>query len=144
MIATASASIDRRSSVLGQRSPRMCSLRASPVPTPRRNRPPVRSEDVAAAWAMIAGWMRTVGQVTAVVTSSDVVAAMAPITLQTNGLSPWSSNHGWKWSEIHTDSKPAVSACCAWSSNAPGPCSSLDRKYPNRVIVATYPRWVRG
>ena len=51
---------------------------------------------MAAAWATIAGWMRMVGQVTAVVTWSDVVAPMAPITLQTNGLSPWSSSQGWK------------------------------------------------
>jgi hypothetical protein len=39
--------------------------------------------------------MRTVGQVTAVVTRSRVVAAMPPITAQTNGLLPWRSFHGW-------------------------------------------------
>ena len=51
---------------------------------------------VAAAWAITAGWMRTVGQVTAVVTGSRASpAASAPITDQTNGLSPCSSFHGW-------------------------------------------------
>ena len=44
---------------------------------------------------MIAGWMRTVGQVTAVVTGSLVAGAIAPITLHTNGLWPCSSIHGW-------------------------------------------------
>jgi len=51
---------------------------------------------VAAAWAMIAGWMRTVGQVTAVVTGSEVAWAMAPMTAQTKGDSPCSSFQGWK------------------------------------------------
>ena len=65
---------------------------------------------MAVAWARIAGWMRWVGQVTAVVTSRPVVAAMPPITDQTKGDSPWLSIHGWKWSEIVTVSNPACSA----------------------------------
>jgi hypothetical protein len=53
-------------------------------------------EVVAAAWAMIAGWIRIIGQVTPVPTSSFSVApAMPPSTLQTNGLWPWRSIHGW-------------------------------------------------
>jgi len=40
---------------LDQSSPRMCSLRFSPEPTPRKNRPGIMSATVAAAWAMIAG-----------------------------------------------------------------------------------------
>ena len=55
---------------------------------------------------MIAGWMRIVGHVTAVVTFIRVVAcAIAPIVDQTNALWPCSSFHGWKWSEIHRSSK---------------------------------------
>ena len=41
------------------------------MPTPRVNRPCVITAEVAAAWAITAGWMRTVGQVTAVVTGSE-------------------------------------------------------------------------
>ena len=67
MTSTASSSISRRTSASGQRSPRMCSLSASPLPTPRVKRPSSRRALVAAAWATIAGWMRTVGQVTPVV-----------------------------------------------------------------------------
>ncbi len=73
----------------------MCSLRFSPVPTPRWKRPPSIIAEVAAAWATTAGWMRTVGQVTAVVTRSRVVAAMAPMTDQTKLDWPWRSVQGW-------------------------------------------------
>ena len=51
---------------------------------------------MAAAWAITAGWMRIVGQVTAVVTCSRSVAvASAPMTDHTNGLWPCSSTQGW-------------------------------------------------
>ena len=73
-------------SVFGQGAPKMPSLRASPVPTPSRNRPWVRTALVAAAWAMIAGWMRTVGQVTAVVMGSSHAWLSAPIIDHTNEL----------------------------------------------------------
>ena len=89
MIVTASSSISSRSSWLGQRSPRMCSFRFSPVPTPRKNRPGMSAALVAAACATIAGWNLTSGQVTPVPTASERVACeIAPIVLQTNGLSP--------------------------------------------------------
>ena len=66
------------------------------MPTPSVKRPSSSTADVAAAWAMIAGWIRTVGHVTAVVTCMPGTAvASAPITDQTNGLSPCSSFHGW-------------------------------------------------
>jgi len=52
--------------------------------------------EVAAAWATIAGWIRIVGQVTPVPSRSRCVAcAIPPITLQTNGLWPCLSIHGW-------------------------------------------------
>ena len=95
---------------------------------PSTNRPSCSRALVAAAWAMIAGWIRTVGQVTAVVTGSDVASASAPITDQTNGLWPCSSFHGWKWSEIHSASKPASLAHLACWTSAFGPCSSDDKK----------------
>ena len=50
---------------------------------------------MAAAWAMIAGWMRTVGQVTPVVTGRSVACESAPITDHTKALWPCSSFHGW-------------------------------------------------
>ena len=58
-------------------------------------RPSVSSAEVAAAWAMMAGWMRSVGQVTAVVIGSVVAPETAPMTDQTKLLSPCSSSHGW-------------------------------------------------
>ena len=74
----------------------MCSLSASPLPTPRQKRPSNKTAEVAAAWAITAGWILTVGQVTAVLTFIPGVArAIAPITDQTNGLWPCSSFHGW-------------------------------------------------
>ena len=65
---------------------------ADSTPNPNRERPstsPKSSAVVAAAWARIAGWMRMIGAVTAVVTRSvDVAWAIAPSTDQTNGLWP--------------------------------------------------------
>ena len=109
------------------------------MPTPRTNRPPVITAAVAAAWATIAGWMRTVGQVTAVVMGSEHASESAPITDQTNGLWPCSSFHGWKWSLIHRPSNPAASAALAWATSSAGPYSSQDRKYPI-FTTGTYPR----
>jgi hypothetical protein len=51
---------------------------------------------VAAAWAMIAGWYRTDGQVTPVARPIRVVfAAITGRTLQVNALWPCASSHGW-------------------------------------------------
>ena len=106
----------------------MCSLSASPDPTPRTNRPSCCTAVVAAAWAMIAGWIRTVGQVTAVVIGRVTASDSAPITDHTNGLWPCASFHGWKWSEIHSRSNPASAAIFAWRTSSRGPNSSVDRK----------------
>ena len=84
--------------------------RASPVPTPRRNRSGSMQAAVAGAWATMAEWTRNVGQVTAVVTGSAVVGARPPMTHQTKGDWRWASIHGWLWSEIHQPSNPARSA----------------------------------
>ena len=65
------------------------------MPTPSEKRPWCMTPLVAAAWATIAGWMRTVGQVTPVVTGRLVASASAPITDHTNALWPCSSFHGW-------------------------------------------------
>src|SRR6478735_598289 len=82
---------------------------------------------------MIAGWMRVVGQVTAVVTCRSQTWLIAPITLQTRGLLPCSLFHGWKWSLIHSAWNPASSAARAWATSSAGPYSSVDRKYPMRI-----------
>jgi hypothetical protein len=74
----------------------MCSLRFSPDPRPRKNLPGIMAALVAAAWAMIAGWMRIVGHVTPVPsTSRSVACAMAPIIVHTKGLCPCESTQGW-------------------------------------------------
>ena len=104
-------------------------MSASPLPTPKLKRPGSIAALVAVAWASTAGWMRTVGQVTAVVTGiREVTWESAPITDQTNGDSPCSSFQGWKWSEIQSPWNPASSAARAWASNSEGPNSSLARK----------------
>lgn len=90
----------------------MCSFRFSPVPTRRKNRPGIIPAAVAAACAMIAGWIRLTGAVTPVPScSSSVARAIPPMTLQTKGLWPCRSIHGWKWSEISANENPASSAC---------------------------------
>lgn len=99
------------------------------MPTPRVNRPsPSSTADVAAACATIAGWVRTVGQVTAVVTGRSHTWATAPIIDQTKGDCPCAMVHGWKWSLIQRLSKPARSASRACSSSSSGAYSSQERK----------------
>jgi len=96
MTAMASRSMSWRTGAGGQWSPRMCSFRFSPLPRPRKNRPGIMAVAVAAAWAMIAGWMRNVGQVTPVPSRRLLVAwEMAPMTDHTNEAWPWWSTHGW-------------------------------------------------
>lgn len=86
MISTASSIISSRTSAVGNTSPVMCSLSASPVPIPSANLPSSRLALVAAACAMIIGWIRIVGQVTAVVTGRSHTCEIAPIIDHTNGL----------------------------------------------------------
>lgn len=83
---------------------------------------------MAAACAVTAGCRRTVGHVTRVVTGRSTVCERAPITDQTNGLLPWASFHGWKWSETASRVKPASAASRAWSSSWAGVNSSQERK----------------
>ena len=97
------------------------------MPTPRKKRPGIDAAAVAAACATIAGWMRISGHVTPVPSRSvSVETAIAPMTPQTNGLSPWRSIQGWKWSEISANGKPASSACRACRTRSSGRCSSLE------------------
>ena len=99
------------------------------MPTPRVKRPsPSSTADVAAACATIAGCVRTVGQVTAVVTGRSHTCATAPIIDHTNGDCPWALFHGWKWSLIQRLSKPARSASRACSRSWSGAYSSQERK----------------
>jgi hypothetical protein len=86
-----------RSPDSGQAVPVTCSFRFSPVPTPSVNRSVSRDAVVAAACATIAGWMRIVGHVTAVITGiSSVFTARPPSTLHTKGLCPCREVQGWK------------------------------------------------
>jgi len=80
---------------------------------------------VAEAWATIAGCVRISGHVTPVaIEIRSVTAAIPPITLQTKGLSPWASIHGWKWSEMIANEKPSSSARRASRTRSSGGCSS--------------------
>src|SRR5207248_5666634 len=131
MTSTASESMSWRMLAAGQRAPTTCSLRFSPLPTPRKKRPGICAAAVAAAWAMTTGWVRIVGHVTPVPRRRLPLAwAIAPMTPHTNGLWPWVSVHGWKWSEIRAYSKPATSPRRAWRTSSWGGCSSLDSASP--------------
>ena len=60
------------------------------------NRPGIITAAVAAAWAMMPGCIRIVGQVTPVTSRRSAVTwEIPPITPQTNGLSPWRAVQGW-------------------------------------------------
>ena len=83
---------------------------------------------MAAACAMMAGWIRVVGHVTDVVIGRLVAWEIAPMTAQTKLDCPCSSSHGWKWSEIHSASNPACSAILACLTRLAGSYSSDDRK----------------
>jgi hypothetical protein len=72
--------------------------------------------------------VRTVGQVTAVVTGREHACEIAPMTDQTKGLCPCSLFQGWKWSLIQSASKPAASAATACSTSCSGGYSSQERK----------------
>ena len=63
--------------------------------------------------------------------AAATAAAMPPSTLHTNGLSPWRSIHGWKWSETSAKPKPASSARTAFRTRSSGRCSSLEIAYPS-------------
>jgi len=131
---TASSSISSRSHASGQRAPVTCSLRFSPVPTPRKKRPGIIAATVAAAWATIAGWIRISGQVTPVpIRIVSVACAIPPSVDQTNGLWPCSLTHGWKWSEMSPNVKPARSAICAWRTSSFGGWSSEERAKPSSM-----------
>ena len=68
-----------------------------------------------------------IGQVTPVPsTSRSVACAIPPIVLHTNALWPCASTHGWKWSLISANEKPASSAAFALATRSFGGCSSLE------------------
>src|SRR3954454_24092679 len=141
MISIASSSIETRSSGAGQPTPVTCSFRFSPVPTPRKKRPGIIAAHVAVACATIAGWIRISGHVTPVPRRNrSVTCAMPPMTLQTNGLWPWLSCHGWKWSEIRPNVKPASSASRACCTRSFGRCSSDENAYPSSGMGCDVPR----
>ncbi|GAA2542018.1 hypothetical protein GCM10010210_10740 [Pseudonocardia hydrocarbonoxydans] len=126
MISSASRSIAWRRATDGNPRPTTCSLSRSPDPTPRVKRSCETRASVAAAWAMTAGWYRIVGQVTPLTSPiRSVRAAIAPNRVQLNGLWPWTSSQGWKWSLISTKSKPTSSARTACRMISSGPNASV-------------------
>ncbi len=56
MTSIASNNIAERVPISGHSPPRMCSLSASPAPSPSQKRPGNMAPRVAAAWAITAGW----------------------------------------------------------------------------------------
>ena len=83
---------------------------------------------VAAAWAMIAGWMRIVGQVTAVVTGSCMACDSAPITLPHERALPLLVVPRMEVVVDPQRLEPARSAARACSTSSRGAYSSQDRK----------------
>lgn len=68
-----------------------------PTPKPKRGKPDFSSASaatLAVAWASTAGWMRSVGQVTAVYIRRSVTCAIAPRMVQTKGELPCSLFQG--------------------------------------------------
>ena len=81
------------------------------MPTPRKKRPGISAAVVAAACATIAGWMRIVGQVTAVPTRSRVVArAMRAEDAPDEGALPLPVDPGM---EVVGDEREAEAAACS-------------------------------
>ena len=103
------------------------------MPTPRVNLPSSWTAAVAAACAITAGWMRVVGQVTAVVTGSRQAWERAPIIPQTNGLCPCSSFHGWIVVADPQGLEAGLLGGDRLLDDLAGEYSSQDRKYPNRM-----------
>jgi hypothetical protein len=74
----------------------MCSLSASPEPSPSQCRPGYIAANVADAWATTAGWYRNVGAVTPGPKSPRVRSPTAVNTFHTNADCPCAGTHGWK------------------------------------------------
>src|SRR5438094_7898084 len=87
----------------------MCSLSASPDPSPSQKRPGYRAAIVAAAWAMIAGCERNDGQVTPGPISPRVCSAAAVMNDQTKDALPCWGVHGWTWSAAITQENTTAS-----------------------------------
>ena len=105
MTSIASSRRSWRTSVSGQRSPRMCSLRFSPLPTPRKKRP---GEQRRRGRGGLGDDRRVdprgrAGDAGRRPRSARSPAATPPSTAQTNGLLPCWSTQGWKWSEIESE-----------------------------------------
>ena len=73
----------------------MCSLSASPEPSPSQCRPGYIAASVADACATIAGCQRNVGAVTPGPMSPVVRSPSAVSTFQTNAACPCAGTHGW-------------------------------------------------
>ena len=107
----------------------MCSLSASPVPTPEREA--ALEQDRGGGGGLgddrrvdadgRAGHGRRDLHVT-------VTWAIAPIIDQTKELWPCSSFQGWKWSEIHRSVEPGLLGHPGLLDQLAGSNSSLDRK----------------
>lgn len=131
-ISIASSSRSRRAPAL-RHGPNGCSLRRSPVPTPRNVRPSDSTAHVATAWATFTGWERSPSAVTPVPISIRSVAwSIAPSSDHTNGAWPWCGTHGCRWSLTIAVVTPAASAAWHWRTSSRGSCSSLDSHQPRR------------
>ena len=132
---TASSSMSMRSGAVGQRSPKMCSLRASPVPTPHEKRP-------SKSWRRSRGGLGQDRRVDAHDRARDAhgdvdrrraLGDRAEHATRRTANDPAPSIHGWKWSEMDAKSKPWSSAMPARSTRRRGGCSSLESVSPNFV-----------
>src|SRR5690554_4962946 len=133
-----------RSAASGQYCPTMCSLSASPDPSPSQCLPGCMDARVADAWATIAGCHRLEGVVTPGPKSPVVRSARAASTLHTNDATPCAGTQGWKWSVAMTPVKPRCSAYSASATaSAGGNCASIAASpmcgAPLRAPAATAP-----
>ena len=137
----ASSSMSRRASADGHGSPRMCSFSASPLPTPSTNRPSSSTAAVAAAWATIAGWMRTSGRSPPCVIGSGSPATGAEHAPDEGALALLVVPRV----EVVGDPQRLEAGLLGAPSlveQLAGPNSSLDRKYPYLVMPARAPAGV--
>src|SRR5207248_1989292 len=66
-------------------------------------------------------------------------AAAPPRTDHAKGLWSCSATHGWKWSEIDANSKPASSAASAWATRSRAPRISVINFKPKMVTTRGVP-----
>src|SRR6478735_3712929 len=74
-------------------------------------------------------------------TTRSVRSPAAASHAMANGACPPSCRHGWKWSEMKTESSPTSSACTAYVTRSRGPNCSADAFQPTLSTVPPVVTW---